>query len=71
LRQAWTRAGRRSFLAIALIWLGLTFFLAGGAIALAGSGRDSERRVPAWAAIAVGVLVLGVSTAFSDWTSST
>lgn len=59
-----------SFLAIALIWLGVTFVLAGGAVALGLYGRGSERRALAWAAIAIAVLVLGVSAAFSDWAFS-
>jgi hypothetical protein len=60
-----------SFVAISLIWLGVTFVLAGGAIALGLYGRRGERAGLAWAAIAIGMLVLGVSSVFSDWTSST
>jgi hypothetical protein len=60
-----------SVLAIALIWLGVTFVLAGGAIALGLLGRRSERGRVALAAIVIGAIVLGMSVVFSDWTSST
>jgi hypothetical protein len=77
-RSSPARAARRalvlsliSFVAIALIWLGVTFVLAGGAIALGLLGREGERKRLATAAIAIGVLVLGVATVFTDWTSST
>ena len=72
-----SRAARRgfilslvSFVAISLIWLGVTFVLAGGAIALGLYGRESERPLLAWAAVAIGGIVLGMSSVFSDWTSS-
>ena len=60
-----------SVLGIALIWLGVTFVLAGGAIALGLVGRRGARARLATAAVVIGLVVLGVSTAFSDWTSST
>jgi hypothetical protein len=60
-----------AIIAISLIWLGVTFVLAGGAIALGLHGRRGERAGLGWAAIAIGATVLGVSTVFSDWTSST
>ena len=60
-----------SFFAIALIWLGVTFVVAGGAIALGLLGRGGRRRRWAVAAIVIGTGVLVVSTVFSDWGSST
>jgi peptidoglycan/LPS O-acetylase OafA/YrhL len=60
-----------SVLSITLIWLGVTFVIAGGAIALGLLGRRSERPRMAVAAIVIGAIVLGLSTVFSDWTSST
>ncbi|CAN5190026.1 hypothetical protein BH09ACT13_BH09ACT13_01850 [soil metagenome] len=60
-----------SVLGIALIWLGVTFVLAGGAIALGLVGRRGARARLATAAVVIGLVVLGVSTAFSDWASST
>ena len=60
-----------SVVAIALIWLGVTFVLAGGAIALGLLGRRGERGRMALAAIVIGAIVLGMSLVFSDWTSST
>ena len=60
-----------SFFAIALIWLGVTFVIAGGAIALGLRGLDGGRRRWAVAAIVIGTGVLVVSTVFSDWGSST
>jgi len=60
-----------SFVAVPLIWLGVTFVLAGGAVALGLYGLSSERTRLAWAAIAIGGIVLGLSSVFSDWTSST
>ena len=60
-----------SFFAIALIWLGVTFVVAGGAIALGLLGLDGGRRRWAIAAIVIGTGVLVVSTVFSDWGSST
>ena len=60
-----------SFFAIALIWLGVTFVVAGGAIALGLLGLDGGRRRWAMAAIVIGTGVLVVSTVFSDWGSST
>ncbi len=60
-----------SFFTIALIWLGVTFVVAGGAIALGLLGRTGGRRRWAWAAIVIGAGVLVVSTVFSDWGSST
>ena len=72
------RAAKRGFVcgvlavpSISLIWLGIPFVVAGGAIALGLLGRSSERRRLATAAIVLGSLVLVVSTAFTDWTSST
>jgi hypothetical protein len=59
-----------SFFTIALIWLGVTFVVAGGAIALGLLGLGSQRRRWALAAIVVGSGVLVVSTVFSDWGSS-
>jgi hypothetical protein len=71
------RAAKRGFVcgllalpSIALIWLGVPFVVAGGAIALGLLGLGGERRRLAIAGIALGSLVLVVSTAFSDWTSS-
>ena len=60
-----------SFFTIALIWLGVTFVVAGGAIALGLLGLGGQRRRWALAAIVVGSGVLVVSTVFSDWGSST
>lgn len=60
-----------SVVAIALIWLGVTFVLAGGAVALGLLGRRGERSRMAYAAIAIGTIVLVMSAVFSDWTSST
>jgi hypothetical protein len=60
-----------SFFTIALIWLGVTFVVAGGAIALGLLGLGGQRRRWAVAAIVVGSGVLVVSTVFSDWGSST
>ncbi len=72
------RAAKRGFLlslisvlGIALIWLGVTFVLAGGAIALGLVGRRGARARLATAAVVIGLVVLGVGTAFSDWASST
>jgi hypothetical protein len=60
-----------SFFTIALIWLGVPFVVAGGAIALGLLGLGGERRRWALAAIVIGSFVLVVSTVFSDWGSST
>jgi hypothetical protein len=59
-----------SFLSISLIWLGVTFPIAGAALALGLLGRSASRRWPAHAAIVIGSLVLIVAAVFSDWTSS-
>lgn len=59
-----------AFLAISLIWLGVTFVLAGGSIALGLHGRLGDRPWLGWAAIVIGVFVLGVSSVFSDWSST-
>jgi hypothetical protein len=76
--DAAARAGKHGFvlslvsvLGIALIWLGVTFVLAGGAIALGLLGHRGEHRRMALAAIVIGSIVLGMSVLFSDWTSST
>ena len=60
-----------SFFTIALIWLGVTFVVAGGAIALGLLGLSGRRRWWGIAAIVLGSGVLTVSTVFSDWGSST
>jgi hypothetical protein len=60
-----------SFFTIALIWLGVTFVVAGGAIALGLIGLGGRRRPWAIAAIVIGSGVLLVSTVFTDWGSST
>jgi hypothetical protein len=60
-----------SFFAITVIWLGVTFVLAGGAVALGLTGLEGRRRRLAIVAIGLGTGVLVVSTVFSDWTSST
>jgi hypothetical protein len=59
-----------SVLSIALIWLGVTFPIAGGTLALGLLGRAGNRRWLALLAIAVASIVLVVATVFSDWTSS-
>jgi hypothetical protein len=60
-----------SFLTIALIWLGVTFVVAGGAVALGFLGLGGRRRRLAMVAIVIGTGVLVVSTVFTDWGSST
>ena len=60
-----------SFFTIALIWLGVTFVVAGGAIALGLLGLGGGRRRWAIVALIIGTGVLVVSTVFSDWGSST
>jgi hypothetical protein len=71
------RAAKRGFVcgilavpSIGLIWLGVPFVVAGGAIALGLLGRGGDRTQLATAAIVLGSAVLLVCTAFSDWTSS-
>jgi hypothetical protein len=71
------RAARRGFAcgvlavpSIGLIWLGVPFVVAGGAIALGLLGRGSDKPRLATAGILLGSAVLAVCTAFSDWTSS-
>ena len=59
-----------SVLSISLIWLGVTFPIAGGTLALGLLGRDSNRRWLAYLAIAIASVVLIVAAVFSDWTSS-
>jgi hypothetical protein len=59
-----------SVLSISLIWLGVTFPIAGGTLALGLLGRAGNRRWLALVAIAVASIVLVVATVFSDWTSS-
>jgi hypothetical protein len=59
-----------SFLSISLIWVGVTFPIAGAALALGLLGRDAGRRWPALAAIVIGSIVLIIAAVFSDWTSS-
>jgi hypothetical protein len=59
-----------AFLSISLIWLGVTFPIAGAALALGLMGRNASRRWPALAAIVVGSIVLILAAVFSDWTSS-
>jgi hypothetical protein len=59
-----------SFLSISLIWLGVTFPIAGSALALGLLGRDARRRWPALGAIVIGSIVLILAAVFSDWTSS-
>lgn len=59
-----------SFLSISLIWLGVTFPIAGAAFALGLLGRGAGRRWPAFAAIAIGSIVLVLAAVFSDWSSS-
>ena len=62
------RASRRALALSALavigaplvFWLGLPFVLAGGGVALGLLGRDGSRRRIGLAAIALGVLVIGV-----------
>jgi hypothetical protein len=63
--------GLSSVVGIVLIWLGVTFVLAGGAIALGLVGLRGDRRRVAMAAILLGTISLGVSLVFTDWTSST
>ena len=60
-----------SFLSISLVWLGVTFPIAGATLALGLLGRSGSRRRLALAAIAISSLVLVVATVFSDWSSST
>jgi hypothetical protein len=59
-----------SVLSIALIWLGVTFPIAGGSLALGLLGREGSRRWLALLTIAIASIVLVVATVFSDWTSS-
>jgi hypothetical protein len=60
-----------SVLSISLIWLGVTFPVAGGTLALGLLGRDSSRRRwLAYLAIVIAAIVLVVATVFSDWRSS-
>jgi hypothetical protein len=60
-----------SFLSISLIWLGVTFPIAGATLALGLLGHSGSRRWLAFAAIVISSLVLVVATVFSDWQSST
>ena len=69
-----TRAGVMaivSVLSISLIWLGVTFPIAGGTVALGLLSRGGSRRWLALSAIVISSVVLVVATVFSDWTSST
>ena len=59
-----------SVLSVSLIWLGVTFPIAGGTLALGLLGRDSSRRWLAYLAIVIASAVLIVATVFSDWSSS-
>ena len=59
-----------AFFSISLIWLGVTFPIAGGALALGLLGRSGSPRWLAYAAIAIGSFVLILAAVFSDWTSS-
>jgi hypothetical protein len=59
-----------SVLSISLIWLGVTFPIAGGTLALGLLGRDSSRRWLAYLALVIAAIVLVVATVFSDWSSS-
>jgi hypothetical protein len=71
--RAATRAGILaviSVLSISLIWLGVTFPIAGAVLALGLLGRDADRRWPALAAIVICSIVLILAAAFSDWSSS-
>jgi hypothetical protein len=63
--------GLISVVGIVLIWLGVTFVLAGGAIALGLAGMRGDRGRLAITAILLGAFSLSVSLAFTDWTSST
>ena len=59
-----------AFFSISLIWLGVTFPIAGAAFALGLLGRSGSARWLAYAAIAIGSFVLILAAVFSDWTSS-
>lgn len=59
-----------SVLSVSLIWLGVTFPIAGGTLALGLLGRDSSRRWLAYLAMVIAAVVLIVAAVFSDWTSS-
>jgi hypothetical protein len=53
-----------------LVWLGIPFPVAGGAVALGLVGRRGPRRRRALVALALGVVVLALALAGTDWGSS-
>jgi hypothetical protein len=56
--------------ALVLVWVGIPFPVAGGAIALGLIGCRGPRRRRALVAIALGLVVLVLATAGTDWGSS-
>jgi hypothetical protein len=72
-----TLAGKRGLVcgllsvpALALVWLGVPFPLAGGAVALGLLGIRGARARFAWSAIALGVAVLALGVVGTDWRST-
>jgi protein-S-isoprenylcysteine O-methyltransferase Ste14 len=55
---------------LGLVWLGVPFPLAGGALALGLIGRRGRRRSRALVAIALGVVVLALGLVGTDWSSA-
>ena len=56
--------------ALVLVWVGIPFPVAGGAIALGLIGRRGRRRRRALVAIVLGIVVLLLATAGTDWDTS-
>jgi hypothetical protein len=56
--------------ALVLVWVGIPFPVAGGAIALGLIGRRGPRRRRALVTIVLGIVVLLLATAGTDWGSS-
>jgi hypothetical protein len=54
---------------LVLVWLGVPFPVAGGAVALGLLGLEGERRRLALAGVALGGLVLALSVIGTDWKS--